>query len=400
MKILISAYACEPHVGSEPGVGWNWVGKLAPLGEEVHVVTRSGDRYLDAEGRKQVRPSRAHIEAALPATGLARRVTFHYFDLPAWIANRERSLWGDMLNVYLWEVLVFFFLWRRFPRRYFDLTQRVTIVSHRFPSLVGYFGKKFVLGPIAGGERFPLALLRLFSPANRLKELLRLFFQFTPWLDPLVRLTWASADEVIAVTPETRALLPAQVQRRCRVEQAVHPSPASPPSERMDRAVSGEKLRLLYVGRLVEWKGLGLVIDALARRPDLPYQLTVVGQGPDGARLEARASRRGVGADFVGFIPQQALGAYYQAADLLVFPSLRDSGGFVVLEAQAAGLPVLTLDLGGPYLNLDERGIAIATRGQSLDAVTEAIADALTSWYQQRAGKLVQDPRENHHANP
>ena len=51
-KVLVSAYACEPNVGSEPGVGWNWVLKMAQQYEEVHVVTRTGDRQIDKNGNK------------------------------------------------------------------------------------------------------------------------------------------------------------------------------------------------------------------------------------------------------------------------------------------------------------------------------------------------------------
>ncbi|GAB4422665.1 MAG: hypothetical protein OHK0039_38820 [Bacteroidia bacterium] len=389
MKLLISAYACEPHVGSEPGVGWNWVLRLA--GEEayseVHVVTRTGDRYIDEEGHKQVRPSKLHIEQELPHTGLAHKITFHYYDLPAWIANLERSLAGDMINVYLWELMVFFFLRKRFRRRAFDVVQRVTIVSHRFPSMAWFFGKKFILGPIAGGEHYPLLLLPLFAKKNRIKELARYFFQLTPLFDPLVRFTWAQADELIATTPETRKLLPRRVRSRCRIEQAVSMEDFA--VEATAVAPQPGPLRLLFVGRLLEWKGLGLVLRAMKLLKHVPHTLTVVGAGEDEGIFREYAEREGLPVVFAGFVPRQELGQYYTSHDLFVFPSLRDSGGFVVLEAQAYGLPVLTLDLGGPYMNLDtRRGIAVPTQGRDVVQLSQAIAAALLRFDQQRPPSL------------
>ena len=44
VKILLSAYACEPNKGSEPEVGWKWATTLSKLGHEVHVITRLNNK--------------------------------------------------------------------------------------------------------------------------------------------------------------------------------------------------------------------------------------------------------------------------------------------------------------------------------------------------------------------
>ena len=50
-KILVSAYACEPGKGSEPGVGWNWVNGYAERGYEVHVITRANNKMAIEESK-------------------------------------------------------------------------------------------------------------------------------------------------------------------------------------------------------------------------------------------------------------------------------------------------------------------------------------------------------------
>ena len=75
LKIFISAYACEPGKGSEPGIGWNVVNELAKY-NEVHVLTRSNNRES--------------IESALAEKTEATPV-FHYYDLPKCLTFWKRK---------------------------------------------------------------------------------------------------------------------------------------------------------------------------------------------------------------------------------------------------------------------------------------------------------------------
>src|SRR4051812_41404394 len=85
MKILLSAYACEPNKGSEPGVGWNWALALSERGYNVHVLTRSNNR--EAIERVRMRPD--------------SRLTFYYYDLPQRL--RFWKHWpGGIYLYYLW----------------------------------------------------------------------------------------------------------------------------------------------------------------------------------------------------------------------------------------------------------------------------------------------------------
>lgn len=385
-SILISAYACEPGVGSEPGVGWNWVTKLAEEYEEVHVVTRTGDRFIDKDGVKKVRDSKANIEAAIAQKPFSNKVHFHYYDLPKFIADQERTLWGDMINVYWWEVMAFFFMKKRFKKNQFDVAQKVTIVSHRFPSFAWFFAKKYIHGPIAGGERFPLSMLSLFSTKNRIKELARFFFQQTPKIDPLVLLSLKKADEIIAVTPESKSILPSGPRKRCRVEQAVSllGDEDFDASQSTDPLVSPEgPLKLLFVGRLVEWKGIGIILRALAKLPkDLPIEVNIAGSGGDGEIFKSYAKNEKLPVNFLGQVARDQLAELYSSHDLFVFPSLRDSGGFVILEAKAYQLACLVLKLGGPAMHCnEEKDIIVPVEGKNLSQIVDQVALSIQDFF-------------------
>ena len=108
----------------------------------------------------------------------------------------------------------------------------------------------------------------------------------------------------------------------------------------------------LFVGRLLYWKGIHLALRALAqlRSEGLDAKLTLIGDGSDRAWLEnlARELKIEDAVSWRGWLARgDALAAYARHA-AFVFPSLHDSGGTVVMEAMAQGLPVVCLDLGGP----------------------------------------------------
>ena len=84
---------------------------------------------------------------------------------------------------------------------------------------------------------------------------------------------------------------------------------------------------------------------------------TIVGDGPARSGLQRLAAELGVNdaVRWVPWVPHAELHEHYYQHDVLLFPSLRDSGGMVVLEALAHGLPVVCTDLGGPGVIVNER---------------------------------------------
>ena len=101
-----------------------------------------------------------------------------------------------------------------------------------------------------------------------------------------------------------------------------------------------------------------------------------------GGTLRQLASTLGVGANiaFIGRLPQDELFRRYPDFDVLLFPSLHDSGGNVVIESLSFGLPVICLDLGGPSSFVDDScGFIIPAHDASENEVVDALATALVS---------------------
>jgi glycosyltransferase involved in cell wall biosynthesis len=139
----------------------------------------------------------------------------------------------------------------------------------------------------------------------------------------------------------------------------------------------GKPLRILYVGSLDYLKGIHFAIRALACSGS-PTQMTIVGSGAFKKELMSVVEALGVSdkVEFLGQKNRRDLTKIYAEHDVLIFPSLHDSGGMAVLEAMAASLPVIALNCGGPALAVQE-GCGVRVPLGSSDQIIREIADAI-----------------------
>lgn len=368
MRVLLSAYACEPGKGSEPEVGWTWAIGLADRGHDTWVITR--------------RNNRAAIEAAIKKKPRSN-LHFVYYDLPAWLTKLKRFI-GVNLYYRLWQAGVTTTARRLHSEIIFDRAHHATFVVVRHPSFLRHLSIPFVFGPVAGGEVTPSALLTELPLRYQFKEWTRAFGTKIAMCLPSVRQTLRAAEIVAVTSPETRALLPKDVRGRSIVQLAIVRPPALSEISSSQERREQKPLRALYVGRLLYWKGIHLAIRALARaiQQGADVNLTIVGDGPDGQWLRDCANRLEVGdrIQWIQWLPREELGSIYAAHDVLIFPSFHDSGGMVVLEAMQHALPVLCLNLGGPGVMVNsDCGMAVPVE-RSPESVCALLGDKLREW--------------------
>lgn len=362
MKILLSAFAYAPNVGSEPGVGWRWAAELAKR-HEVTVVTDMTRRVLvEAEGVR-----------------LPPNVRVVYFR-PAWLRAMPLNSTTAQLLYTAWQFGLLGFARRLHREQAFDLAIHCTYGVFRHPSFLGYLGIPFIFGPVGGGEDAPLALKRSIRGREKLKELLRSLLNKAALFDPFLWAAYARATVILTKTEDTRQALPWPFRRRAIVypeigidaPAGIEPAPRQP----------DEPLRVLFAGRLLGWKGAHLAIRAVARAMEqgVPVEFTLLGKGPFETELRKVAAEAGV-ADrirWVSQMPQQELFVLYRSMHCFLFPSLHDSSGNVVLEAQANGLPVVCLDLGGPATMVNaDTAIIVSTRNQDEVGVVHGLVAAI-----------------------
>lgn len=338
LKVLISAYACEPGKGSEPGVGWHVAREMARY-HDIWVLTRSNNRTV--------------IEAALEKERVPN-LRFLYHDLPGWARFWKRGPRGVQLYYYLWQLSGI-----RVVRRYhsqigFDLAHHVTFVKYWVPACVAFLDVSFVWGPVGGGVSIPPRFLPLLGFTGVTGELARVVARWFGEIDPLVRRTVCRSTIALATTPETATRLMRLGAKR--VELLLEVGLSEEDKQFLGRCKKPHSLpfRFVYLGRLLPLKGQHLALRAFAQAnlPEAEYWL--IGDGPQQAALKvlARSLRIESKVRFFGHLPRLEALEKLCECHVLVHPSLRESGGWACPEAMAAFKPVICLSHGGPGIQV------------------------------------------------
>lgn len=349
MKVLLSAYSCEPGMGSDPGIGWNIAREIANY-HEVWVITRPDE-------------SQDIIEAELARNPIPN-LHFVYFTLPFWKDSRRWGHSGGMqLHYYLWQIQAYFVARRLHQKIGFDLIHHVTFIKYSNPSFLSLLPVPFIWGPVGGGESAPTSFWQDFSFQGKVYEIARSLSRWVGEQDPFVRLTARRSAVSFATTKDT-----AQRLYKIGAPHVQVVSPLGLSDEEIADLAQYEMshkspVRFISIGRLLHWKGfhLGLRAFAQANLPNTEYW--IVGEGPELDRLQILARDLGIAqkVKLWGKLPREKVLDLLRDCHVLVHPSLHDSGGMVCIEAMAAGRPVICLDLGGPAVQVtDETGFKIS----------------------------------------
>jgi glycosyltransferase involved in cell wall biosynthesis len=354
LRVLLSAYACEPGKGSEPGVGWNWVRQLAGS-DDVWVLTRANNR--------------GPIEQAL-ATEAIEGAHFVFYDLPRWLRFWKKQRRGIRLYYYLWQVGAYLRARTLHREVGFDVAHHVTFVKYWMPSLLCLLPIPLVWGPVGGGESMPRSFRGALSWRGRVYETLRDIARAIGERDPLVRLTARRAALTFATTEASKTRLLALGCRNVRVYGESGLAEREIGELTRMRRRTGSTFRMLSSGNLLHLKGFDLSLRAFAKlvKDGFDGEYWLLGDGPERRRLESLSAQLGVKDRVVFWGRLKRDQALEKLADceILVHPSLHDSGGWVCLEAMAAGRPIICLDLGGPGFQVTEAtGIKVAASNPS-----------------------------------
>lgn len=221
----------------------------------------------------------------------------------------------------------------------------------------------FIWGPVGGAEVTPRGFAVDFRLVGRVKELAKELVLKLSFLDPYVRKTAKTCQLAFATTEQSSESL-----RRRGVEGVLVMGESGLSQEEVDLLKSyaphaGDRLRFLCMGRLIHWKGFQLAINGFAQAALREAELWICGEGPYRKKLEELCRKYGVAERvvFFGQLDRPACLEKLRDSHVLVHPSLRDSGGWVCLEAMASKHPVICLDYGGPgYQLTDECGVKIS----------------------------------------
>ena len=379
LRVLILAEAANPELTSVALIGYSLSQALAEVCE-AHLVTES--RNEAALLQAGVAP-----ESFTAITNPAQRVAFRLATLLrggtslGWTIHSALSTLAYPIFEYK--------VWRHFGARLqageFDLVHRITPLS---PTTPCYLAKKLaslgvplILGPLNGGIPWPPGFGQVRRAEREwlgyLRDLHRLLPGLNATRDHAAALVLASRHTYGEVTGK-------RAQREAKAiwlpENAIDPArfpevmvePASPPA--------GVPLRVAFLGRLVPYKGADILLEAaLPLLREGRMTLEIIGDGPQLAELKARVAQENLGGkvDFPGWVAHAEVRRHLSSAQIFAFPSVREFGGGVVLEAMALGLAPVVIDYGGPA-ELIPQGCGSLVPMGNRDAIIRAFHRVLT----------------------
>lgn len=286
---------------------------------------------------------------------------------------------------------------------HWDLIWAMTPILPRYPFRLARRKSRapFVLGPVNGGLPFPRGFLKRSFSEYSYFNFLRNFGECIAGL----KKTYRSAEVVLAGSRYTLKLLQDRMSDRSNhavyfPENGINDTYFSiNPLKRNDRS----PLALLYVGRLTAYKGCDMIIEAMANLPKEVkdrVSLQIVGTGSYESSLRKLVDKKKLQerVEFIGQVDPDRMSDIYQSSHLFCFPSIREFGGAVVLEAMAAGLPCVVPAYGGigEYVSA-ETGFCgeLGSRGDLVDFIRESIVTCFynESFRQQKSERARESVR-------
>jgi glycosyltransferase involved in cell wall biosynthesis len=378
LRVLLMAYQCGPGQGSVSQIGWEWYSRLARKAQVTLVTHIRNKAVLESTGLPAPDAKVVYVDTEAFAGPLYR--------------TASRLFPRSQHAVFLISSFDFFVFDRKATRilkkmqaegERWDLAQMVTPVSPVATPTLHRLGVPLVLGPWNGGLKTP-------------KEFPEFMSQDSAWLYPIRNLGHvleginrglAAATVILTATDATERSIAVRHRAKCvhMLENGVDlslfqasPWPAPP--------FGNTPLKILFVGRLLPMKGIPMLIEALKElQHSFPFELTIIGEGPEKAPLEHLTKDLGLVSciRFLGARPLAEVSAAMREAHVFCLPSVRESGGAVLLEAMAVARPVVAVKYGGPAeIVSEEVGHAIEPVGR------EYVRSELLKTFQQ----VISDP--------
>lgn len=379
LKVLLVMEQCNPEWASVPLVGYNVYHGIRKLVHTTLVTHVRNEKALE-----KVRED--HEIVYIHESEWVKR----YYGFVARMTSKGGVNW-PLQHALSYPVYGEFNrqVYRRFARRViqkeYDVVHAMTPILPRYPVklLKACREVPFLLGPVNGGVPFPEGFTEVARKEFARFNFLRIFSRMLPGYAD----TYKHADRVLAGSTYTKNMLKdlfdIDDHMTLFYENGISRGFIGTPR----KSASGT-LRLLFVGRLVPYKGADMVIESLARLPDRVrsgIHLTIVGDGSEKENLEKQARDLGLERTitFTGWIDQNETVRYYRDSDLFCFPSIREFGGAVALEAMAAGLPCIVADHAGlgEYVT-EETGFKI--KPVSREYLVNKLSEKITALFENR----------------
>lgn len=363
-KIFISAYACEPGLGSEIGVGWHWVLEMSKY-FELWVLTRCSNQHT-IEPWIAEHPAYSHIH-------------FLYFDLPKWARFWKKGLRGVRTYYNIWQWMTNGIVRKTMQENDIHIFHHLTYGNVLWK--VSSYGQKqfFIWGPAGGVETIPKEYSRLYPRKMRLVEKVRRMVAVNLKWNGGFKHRCKNADLIFCKTDILRQHIPARYRDKAILftDVAVDNLLEAPA---ITESAPEKRVEFITVGRLDPWRGFDLTIEAFAKAAEKNshIHLTVIGKGADKERLQALIAERKLTdkVTIAGAVSMERYQEYMRNCDVVVNASLKEGAVTVSFDSMAMGKPLICIDTTG-YTRYFSPEYAEIIQRKDRESTIQALAESM-----------------------
>ena len=329
LKILIVCEHASNQFGGEAMLPYKYFLYLKKLNQEVYLLTHERARS-SFEGMENVifmPDTKAHV---------------WLYKLGTHLPDRIALVTTGVISHYITQMYQWVYARRIIKSKSIDVIHEPAPVSPKQPSIMFGLGVPVIIGPMNGGIDFPKPFKHM---AGKFESIVQGAARLVSHVFNILLPGKLFAARLLVANQRTKEALP--YFRFGKVVEIVENAADQVSEGSSPQKKQPEKTHVLYVGRLVDWKAIDILIDVFAKIENPSIHLDIVGDGPDMAMLKNQAS----GLDnvtFHGWVEHSKIHQTYDQADIFVLPSVRECGGAVVLEAMARGVPTISTGWGGP----------------------------------------------------
>ena len=362
-KIFVSAYACEPELGSEIGVGWHWVLEMSKY-FELWVLTRQSNKNS--------------IETWIKQQHKKYNIHFIYFDLPKPLRFWKKGMRGVRTYYTIWQKLTNRIVKKTMKENNIEIYHLLTYGNSLWPASSYGMKKFFVWGPTGGVDTIPAEYSKHYDKKSRMIEFIRRSVVKTLPINLGFRKRCKNANLIFCKSHNMYNAIPKKYREKAVLFTDV--------AVELDNVKKVESIRqdslikYIVVGKLDAWRAFDVLIEAfeLAYKNNKMIRLEILGKGADKDRLEKMIENLKVG-DVVTMSGEVSMDEYFAKmndADVIINSSLKEGAVTVSFDSMALSKPLICVDTGG-YTRYFSNEYAIVLKRQKRQQLVLDMEEAI-----------------------
>lgn len=380
IKVFVSAYACEPGLGSEIGVGWHWVLEMSKY-FELWVLTRKSNQ--------------SNIEQWMNAQNETYDIKFVYFDLPKPLRFWKRGMHGVRTYYTIWQTLTNRIVKKTMQENDIEIYHLLTYGNSLWKA--SRYGMKqfFIWGPTGGVDTIPAEYSKHYNMKSRLIEFVRRMIVRSLPLNYGFNQRCRNANLILCKSHYMYDAVPKKYRNKAILftDVAVEMKQISKTQVKENNNIT----KYIVVGKLDAWRAFDILVEAFAKayQTNSDIQLEIIGNGTDRDRINSLIKEKKM-KNNIFMTGEVSMEEYYkrmEEADVIVNSSLKEGAVTVAFDSMALAKPLICVDTGGYTRYFNHKNAVVLQRGkrqQLVEEMSNAIIDLTDKKSREKLGRQSQ----------